>query len=182
MLKVERLFLEQYQDTIIKHFSAKRNRQNIFKSEIRPDFERSIEYTGLDGKSALEEVRRIYGVSPRIIHFEIPDFGLFKIYSSGQFCIEKGGVNAKRYLLKVTEFATEDAILTRKTIESSNFKKLSVETQRKVLLFPKLKPWQIKFSTPVDFEAGQGLVDTLRENNFEMFNHVLEKGSLTLTG
>jgi hypothetical protein len=182
MIKVERMLFETYPDSIIKYFSAKRSRQLIFKSEIRPEYERTIEYTGLDGKSALEEIKHLYGVTPRNILFEIPNFAVYRIHTSGQFTMAKGVRKAKRYLLKIVDFALEDALSTRKTIESSSFKQLPIETQRKVLLFPKLTPWQITFSSKVDFDEGEDLVEILKNNNFDLFGHVLEKGSLTLNG
>jgi hypothetical protein len=167
---------------IIKYFSARRSKQLIFKSEKRPEYERSIEYRGLDGEDVLEELKPLYGVTPRSIHFEIPNYAIYKIHVKGHFSITRGSAKARRYLLKIVDFALEDALSTRKTIESSSFKQLPIETQRKVLLFPKLKPWQIKFSSSVDYDEGNALVDILKANGFDVFNQVLEKGSLTLNG
>lgn len=182
MIKIERMIFEAYPDAIIRYFSAHRNRQLIFKSEKRPNYKRNLEYRGLDGKNVLDEVKSLYGVTPRNVHFEIPDYAVYQIHTSGQFTISKGGSNARRYLLKIVDFATEDALSTRKIVESSSFKQMPIETQRKILLFPKLKPWQITFSSNVDFEEGRALVEVLEENSFDIFSHVLEKGSLRLNG
>jgi hypothetical protein len=182
MIKIERMLFDAYPDTIIKYFSARRSKQLIFKSEKRPEYERTIEYTGLDGREVLDELKPLYGVTPRNVHFEIPNYALYKIHVRGHFSITKGGGKARRYLLRIVEFALEDALSTRKTIESSSFKQLSIETQRKVLLFPKLKPWQITFSSDVDFDEGNALVEILKTNGFDIFGQVLEKGSLTLNG
>jgi hypothetical protein len=182
MIKVERMLFDAHPDTIIKYFSARRSKQAIFKSEKRPEYERTMEYRGLDGEKVLDELKYLYGVTPRSIHFEIPNYAIYKIHTSGQFSIAKGGGKARRYLLKIVEFALEDALSTRKIIESSTFKQMPIETQRKVLLFPKLNPWQITFSSNVDFDEGKDLVEILKENDFDIFNHVLEKGSLMLNG
>jgi hypothetical protein len=67
-------------------------------------------------------------------------------------------------------------------VESASFQLIPIETQKKVLLLPKLKPWTIRFSVPLDIKEGQNLVDTLEENGFNVFSHVLATGSLRFNG
>jgi hypothetical protein len=180
--RLDEMLLESHPGTLITYFSARRNRQSALRSEIRPDYERSFEYYGNDGRNVLEELKHAYGITPRSIHFEIPDFAEFQVHNSGQFTLSKGESDARRFLLKIVDFAMRDSLLMRKTVESGDFRLIPLETERKTLLFPKLKPWLIKFSLPLDFREGENLVDILQDSDFDVFNHVLAPGSLRLNG
>lgn len=181
-LKIETMLTDAHPGTFVRYFSAHRNRQFALRSEIRPEFERTIQYHGNDGKNVLEELKHAYGVAPRSMHFEIPDFAIYEISNIGQLTIAKGENNARRYLLEIVDFAMKDTLLTRKTIESADFKLIPIETHRKILLLPKLKPWRIKFGTPLDIKDGENLIEILKESQFDLFNHVLAQGSLRLNG
>jgi hypothetical protein len=182
LLKIERMLLDANPGTFVRYFSARRRRQSTLKSEIRPEYERTIEYSGKDGKNVLEELKHAYGVSPRSIHFEIPDFAIYQIHNIGQLTVAKGESNARRFLLEIVDFAMKDTLLAKKTVESADFKLIPIETQRKILLFPKLKPWRIKFSSPLNLKEGESLIEILQESDFDVFNHVLAQGSLRLSG
>jgi len=182
LMKIETMLLAAHPGTFIRYFSARRNKQFALKSEIRPEYERTVEYHGNDGKNVLEELKHAYGVAPRSIHFEIPDYAIYQIHSVGQLTISKGENDARRYLLEIADYAMKDTLLSRKAIESADFKLIPIETERKVLLFPKLKPWQIRFGTPLDIKEGENLVEILRESQFDIFNHILAQGSLRLNG
>jgi len=182
LIKIETMLIDAHPGTFVRYFSARRKRQFALKSEIRPEYERSIEYYGNDGKNVLEELKHAYGVAPRSIHFELPDYAIYQIHSIGQLTIAKGEDNARRYLLEIVDFAMKDTLLTRKTIESADFKLIPIETERKTLLFPKLKPWRIKFGTPLDIKEGESLIEILKDSQFDIFNHVLAQGSLRLNG
>jgi hypothetical protein len=180
--KIQDMLLESHPTTLITYFSAYRNPKSSFRSEIRPEYQRSIEYRGSDGARVLEELKRAYGVLPRSMHFEIPDFAIYHVHNSGQFTLAKGEENARRFVLEIVDFALKDTLVTRKIVESANFELIPMETHERTFLFPKLKPWLIRFSSPINIEEGLNLVDILRNNEFEVFNHVLTKGSLRLNG
>jgi len=182
LMKIETMLVNAHPSTFVRYFSARRNRQSALKSEVRPEYERTIEYYGNDGKNVLEEVKHAYGVAPRSIHFEIPDYAIYQIHNVGQLTIAKGENNARKYLLEIVDFAMKDVLVTRKTIESADFKLIPIETERKTLLFPKLKPWLIRFGTPLDIREGENLVAILQDSGFDVFNHVLAQGSLRLSG
>lgn len=180
--KIEKMLFDAHPSTLIKYFSASRSLQSSLKSEIRPDYERNIEYRGNDGKKVLEELKHAYGVTPRSIHFEIPEYATYQVHNVGHLTIVKGEENARRFLMEIVDFAMKDSLLTRKIVESADFQLIPVETQRKVLLFPKLKPWVIRFSVPLGIKEGENLVEALEHNGFDVFNHVLAEGSLRLNG
>jgi hypothetical protein len=180
--KVQSLILETHPGAFISYFTARRNRKAALKSEVRPEYERTIQYRGKDGKESLEELKYAYGVAPRSIHFEIPGFAEYHISSVGHLAIAKGNENARRYLLELTDFTMKDSMVARRIIESADFQLIPIETQRKTMLFPKLKPWLIKFGSPIDIKDGENLIEILQNSNFDVFNHVLAQGSLRLNG
>ena len=180
--KIQSMLFETHPSALVTYFSAYRNRRFSLKGDIRPDYERTIEYRALDGKKVLEELRHSYGVLPRSIHFEIPEFATYYIHSIGHFTLAKGEESARRFLLEIADFAMKETLLTRRTVESADFQLIPIETKRKTFLFPKLKPWIIKFSGPINIQAGHDLVDILEENSYDTFNYVLTEGSLRFNG
>jgi hypothetical protein len=182
LIKIETMLFDLHPSTIIKYFSAARGPQSSLRSETRPEYKRTIEYHGNDGKQVLEELKYAYGVTPRSIHFEIPDYAAYQVNSIGHLTFVKGEENAKRFLMEIVDFAMKDTLLTRKIVESADFQLIPIETQTKVLLFPKLKPWLIKFSTPINIREGENLIKVLEDNGFDIFNHILAEGSLRLNG
>jgi len=182
LTKIETMLFDMHPSTFIRYFSATRGPQSSLRSEIRPEYKRTIEYHGNDGKQVLEELKYAYGVTPRSIHFEIPDYAIYQVHNIGHLTIVKGEENAKRFLMEIVDFAMKDTLLTRKIVESADFQLIPIETQTKVLLFPKLKPWLIKFSIPIDIREGENLIKVLEDNGFDIFNHILAEGSLRLNG
>jgi len=180
--KLDKMLLESHPGTLITYFSARRNRQSALRSEIRPDYERSIEYYGNDGRNVLEELKHAYGVALRSIHFEIPDFAVYQVHNIGQFTLSRGQNDARKFLLEIVDFAMRDSLLMRRAVESGDFRLIPLETKRKTLLFPKLQPWLIRFGLPLDFKEGENLVSILQDSGFDVFNHVLAPGSLRLNG
>ena len=180
--KLENMIFEKHPTALITLFTAYRHQQSFLRCEIRPEYKRTIEYRGRDGARVLEELRDSYGILPRSIHFEIPSFAVYQIHNSGHLTITRGDETARRYMLEIVDFTMKDTLLTRKIVESADFKLVPIETQRKTYLFPKLRPWIIKFSSPIDIEEGRDLVSILLDNKFEVFNHVLIKGSLRFNG
>lgn len=180
--KIQDALFQAHPTTLITYFSAYRNFKSSLRSEIRPEYQRTIEYRGNDGAKVLEELKQAYGVLPRSIHFETPDYAIYHIHNIGQFTLAKGEENARRFMLEIVDLAMKDTLITRKIVESADFKLIPIETKTKTLLFPKLKPWLIRFGTQIDIEEGQNLIDILKENEFEVFSHVLAKGSLRLNG
>lgn len=180
--KIQDMLFQIHPTTLITYFSAYRHFKSSLRSEIRPEYQRTIEYRGNDGAKVLEELKLAYGVLPRTIHFETPDFATYHIHNVGHFTLAKGEENARRFMLEIVDLAMKDVLITRKIVESADFELIPMETQTKTFLFPKLKPWLIRFSTEIDVEEGQNLIDILEDNEFEVFSHVLAKGSLRLNG
>jgi len=166
----------------ITYFNAYRSSRFSFPSEIRPNFDRSIEYYGDDGRKTLKEFKQFYGVLPKIIRFSVPDFAAYQVHNGGQFTLYGDGEEQRRFMLKIIDVAMKDILLTRRVIETSSFELIPIETERRVFRFPKLTPWIIRFSRPVEYLKGEDVISVISGGNFSVFNHVFAKGSLRLNG
>lgn len=180
--KLENMIYEAFPSTNIPYFLAYRIREFSYRGEIRPNYDRTIEYNGLDGRTTLKEFKQFYGVLPRIIWFNIPEFATYRIHSVGQFTVIGDGASPKKFLLEIIDFAVKDALLAREVVESASFELIPIRTEKKTFQFPKLTPWVIKFSSSIDYSKGEDLLTVLSNKNFNVFNHVLAEGSLRFNG
>lgn len=87
--------LEEYEDVDITEFKSLRI-PDLADAEIRPEYDRTIEYKGRDGRQTLKEFRQYYGVVPVRLQYEHEDIE-FKMDSSGKFTLKK--VNEKTFNL-----------------------------------------------------------------------------------
>jgi len=166
------------------YFTAKHIPQFAKRGETRPDIRRTITYSGDDALQTLEEVRRYYGVSPRVMRYRIPSIGDYEIKNTGYFTLIKAETPApaKKFLLSLVDFASVQVLRSRQIIEKSDFKLIPLKTERKVFEIPKLIPWVIRFGKPLSFEDAGSLVESMAANGYTIFNHVMAKGSVRLNG
>ena len=83
----ESLFHEEFH---MSYFTAVRNANTHIKAERRPDFDRTIQYTGADAKITLREFEYLYGVYPKIIEVQIGLSSGFRIDGQGILTIRPG--------------------------------------------------------------------------------------------
>ncbi|MCK5291411.1 MAG: hypothetical protein KAR39_05305 [Thermoplasmata archaeon] len=56
----------------------------------RPEVERSLQYGGEDGLKTLEEMKKEYGIMPKIVEFSIPNVGGYRIDNRGIVTVRQG--------------------------------------------------------------------------------------------
>lgn len=183
-LELKNNIKENYPDSFCNHFNAKHFAKFAKKGEIRPNVDRTIIYYGNDALDSLEEFTDFYGVSPRIMVYNIPDLGTFEIKNTGCFTLTSpvNVVESVRYLLNLVEITSVNVLRARKIVESSDFVLIPFRTEKKVFEIPKLIPWRIKFDNKIGFRDTNLLVERLNENGYSLLNSILVEGSVRLNG
>jgi hypothetical protein len=143
MKKIKDDLESQFDDLIITYFSAQRALNTDINAEFRPDVERTIQYSGDDGKRALNEMEYYYGVLPKILDIKLPNGIAFKIDNKGIITLRSGTL---KDIFKIIEDVINRAIQVRNAIQKSNYEirwfgrnnRFSNAIQ---------KPWSIKLKT-----------------------------------
>ena len=182
--KIKQIILEYEPFAKCTYLSTKYVPQLTMKSQIRPNIEKRIIYYGDDGLETLEELRQYYGVYPTVMRYYIPNMGIYEINCNGIFSLwaEEKMVASRRFLLHLCNVAISEVLRSKKIIETSSYKLIPVETDRKIFKIPKIIPWIIKFSHEIEFIDSESLIEIMSDNNFSLFNEVREKGSIRLNG
>ncbi|MFC6838419.1 hypothetical protein [Halomarina ordinaria] len=83
--KMNEMVLSKYEEVDITEFKSKRI-PDLADAEIRPEYDRTMEYKGRDGRQTLKEFRQYYGVVPVRIQYEHEDIAL-RIDTNGKFTL-----------------------------------------------------------------------------------------------
>ena len=93
--------LEEHENVDITEFKSRRI-PDLADAEIRPDYDRTIEYKGDDGRQTLKEFRQYYGVVPVRLQYEDRDIA-FKMDTTGKFTLKKINDQTFTLLFKLVE-------------------------------------------------------------------------------
>jgi len=106
--KMHQRVLDEHEDVDITEFKSRRI-PDLADAEIRPDYDRTIEYKGGDGRQTLKEFRQYYGVVPVRIQYEGHTLG-FKMDTSGKFTLRKINDDTFSLLFKLVEEVLEHVL------------------------------------------------------------------------
>jgi hypothetical protein len=112
--------LEEHEDTNITEFKSRRI-PDLADADIRPDYDRTIEYKGDDGRQTLNEFRQYYGVVPVRIQYESADI-TFKMDTSGKFTLKKINDRTFTLLFKLIEEVMEHVLEVQEVSERIRFR------------------------------------------------------------
>ena len=177
MEEIKDAFINKYENLEITNFTAKYSSTIGKESYIRPLYDRTIEYSGEDGKETLEEMKYYYGVSPTMIHVKIPKDISFRIKNEGIFTFYKGEVGSIKILFELMEEAINKSIQFLVAFKQISFKMLPVETETKSFDVPVATPAlitlknKLSYSEIDKFEKGCSKIGTI-------INSCAEEGSL----
>lgn len=177
MERCKNKILTDYPDSRITHFFAKRFLHYKLQCDIRPDIERSMEYRGIDGKEALAELKKAYGVFPQSVSFDVPDIGSqFKIKNNGLFAFRRGSLT---YLLSLIDFAHNELLLTKKAVEQS-YTRLALTTRRYgSVTVPEINPLTISLSKTITAEDSINIITEItKEKSYAVVDDLIIEGSL----
>lgn len=177
--EIKRTILLEYPYTKIPFFSADRHSSSGLSAKIRPEYKRTFQYHGDDGRETLEELRYYYGVLPRSIQFRIPGVTDFQINHRGTFNYYGGDLNR---MFDHAERAVNLVLQVRRILEQSKLQVLDIETARKHLKVPYVIPWRIDFKRELSVTDAEVLVEAIQKNGFAVYNSVISQGSTFLDG
>jgi len=174
MHQITNHLIQTYDNLEIIQFSARRLQDSKVYARIRPYYHRSIQYSGADGKEALQEMEYYYGVLPRYIRIHIPNAIDFKVHEDGLFTYYGG--KQKNIFFDIISKSIEELISTMGAYRKSAFDFVSIETDRKSFEQPVSRPSLIhanlKFHEIENFEKG------LISRDYTIMKSVAMEGSL----
>lgn len=178
MKQITEELIDGYEDLVISEFTARRLPNSRFKSNIRPEYKRTISYWGSDGKETLLEFEYQYGVLPRKLEINIPEIIKFKIDEEGLFTFSSGNLNI---LFDILEKAVNESRKTMQAFNGSKFKVFPVETASCSFEIPSSTPVSINLVNPIAFHETEELKTELENKGYTIIDFVAQEGSLFLS-
>ena len=171
----DRLF-EEHDDLIITYFSAKRTPDSNIRAEYRPEVSRGIQYRGIDGRQALDEMEFYYGVLPKILEIWLPNGVAFRIDNKGIITLLKGNFGN---VFKIIESVIDKLIALRNAIGESNYTiyKVGINNQFTHMI---QTPWSVILPTRMRLDDIPGFCRALSEEewDFTVLEDMLLKESM----
>ena len=180
---VAKKIYEEYPLSYCSFFIATHRPEFQTKGATRPNYDRTIRYTGADALEVLNEVKQFYGVIPTTMGFSVPDFGSYQIRSDGIFThrspqIRKG----RRYLSHLANIILHDVLALKKIGDTASYQVIPVRTEKRVFEIEEITPAKISFGQKLEFGDAESLIQSLSRNGYAVFNHNLQEGSLIMSG
>lgn len=119
--KMNKQVLDDYEDVKITEFKSIRI-PDLADAEIRPEFDRIMEYKGRDGRQTLKEFRQYYGVVPVRLQYEHEDIE-FKMDSSGKFTLKRVNEETFNLLFKLVEEVLDHVLDIQDVTQKIRFQK-----------------------------------------------------------
>jgi len=165
------------------YFTATHSPEFRLKGATRPNIQRTIQYNGDDAISVLDEVKQFYGMIPTAIRYVLPGLGSYQVKNTGIFMLSgSNSEEGRRYLLHIADIVLNDVLILKKITDSVEYHAIPVKTDERTFAVPKMTPIKISFSRKVEFDDAEFLVQSLINNGYAIFNHVIQKGSLIMSG
>lgn len=141
--KMHERVLKEHEDTNITEFKSRRI-PDLADAEIRPDYDRSIEYKADDGRQALKEFEQYYGVVPTRIQYESPEIE-FKMDTSGKFTLKKVNSQTFNLLFLLVEEVMEHVLDIQDVSERIRFRTEFRQSGDLSLQIPDITAGEIEF-------------------------------------
>ncbi|MBU7025899.1 MAG: hypothetical protein HXS48_03075 [Theionarchaea archaeon] len=177
---IETLILSNHPEAQITYFSANRRFSSLIKSQIRPRFDRSIQYRGKDGSETLREFKYYYGVLPTVVEYTMDDIVL-RVNAEGIFTLKTANKQTIDLFLKLLDRIIEETLDLMKTAEELGFSSEKLETERKVLTIPCVEPGEIQMETKLTMEDAKEMLRSMEKEGFSAIDTLIDEGSLSLS-
>jgi len=108
----------------MNYFTAIRNASTKRSAEMRPNYNRTFQYTGMDAKSTLGELEIRYGVFPKIMEVRIGAKARFRIDDKGIVTLREGDSSLA---FSTLDYLIEKSLPVSKEVLSSKYEKRTIE-------------------------------------------------------
>ncbi|WP_424015195.1 hypothetical protein ACOZ35_04135 [Halorubrum xinjiangense] len=144
---IRRGIANKHPDVRIPYFTAHHSptSEDTIGGITRPDFERTIQYYGEDGRRTFQEVKSKYGVFPTNVRFKKPNGFKFRITNDGVFTINSGLSEP----LTIIQSSIDRLREVKSKIKTSDFDQVSNEFVSEQNL-EMSEPWGIKLESGLE--------------------------------
>lgn len=169
------------------YFSARHLPSYATRGKIRPDYKRTIVYHGTDGDAfdTLIDMREFYGVLPRIMRYRVMDVGEYEVQNIGLFTLryEYSQEISRLKLFEIVELVLNYILKQKEILDGAEYKLVPVKTKNKTFNIPTIKPWLIDFSSNLEDNIMDEIINILNEEEYPLYNYVSEiGGSFRISG
>ena len=171
---------ERYPAMRIENFIGRRNPNDRNECLHRPRFERRVNYTGLDGRDVLKELRHYYGVHPTKMNLNLAPTISLNLYEEGQFILRDINGETFSEVRHLMSLVRDDILSLYSTAKQLRFEARESETTLGTVNTPTIHAGEVTFeSGPI---TGPVAEDFLRgSSDFSFMDVILEEGSLSLS-
>ncbi len=177
---IENLIIAGHPEAQISYFSANRRFSSLLSSQIRPNFDRSIQYRGKDGSETLSEFKHYYGVHPTVIEYTMENIVL-RINSEGIFTLKTANKLTVDLFLELLNKIIDEILELMKTAEELRFSSERLETERKILTIPRVEPGEIQMEAKLTLEDAKEMLRSMEQEGFSSIDALIDEGSLSLS-
>lgn len=155
--KMHRQVLEEHEDVDITEFKSRRI-PDLADAEIRPDYDRTVEYKGGDGRQTLKEFRQYYGVVPVRIQYEDQNIE-FKMDTSGKFTLKKVNDQTFTLLFKLVEAVMEHVLEIQEVSQKIRFRTEERQSGNLNIKIPDVTAGEIDFEKSFNLLMAEEFMD-----------------------
>ena len=180
--KMNQTVLSEYEDVQITEFKSRRI-PDLADAEIRPQFDRTIEYKGRDGRQTLNEFKQYYGVVPVRIQYEHEDIGI-KIDTNGKFTLKKINEASFTLLFELVEEVLDHVLNIQEVSQEIRFRTERRQSGNLEIEVPNVTAGQIEFQKSFNLLMAEEFIQNAeaREDTPFTFTDVSKQaGSLDFT-
>lgn len=173
------IMLGKYDNMRVPEFKSERD-PNLADADIRPDVRRSIEYKGMDGRQAMDELRTRYGVVPVRVQYEHENVKI-KIDSSGKFTLKKLSTDNFNLLFELVDEVIEDVLELKEITRNIRFDREVVSSGNLDVTVPNIEAGEVQFTTDFTKALAEEFMTVSSEGGLFDFSFTdvhLEAGSL----
>jgi len=144
---IRRKIVQKHPDVRIPYFTAHHSptSEDSLDGITRPEFERTIQYYGEDGRRTFQEVKHKYGVFPTNVRFKKPNGFKFRITNDGVFTINTGISEP----LSIIQASIDRLREVKEKIKTSEYEEVENEFVPSQNL-EMVEPWGIKLNNGLD--------------------------------
>lgn len=177
--KMNRRVLDEYEDVKITEFKSVRI-PDLADAEIRPEFDRVMEYKGRDGRQTLKEFRQYYGVVPVRLQYEHEEIE-FKMDTSGKFTLKKINEGTFNLLFKLVEEVLDHVLDMQEVTSNIRFRREQRQSGNLEITVSNVTAGEIQFDKSFNLLMAEEFVQnvSIRDDaDFTFTDVTMQAGSL----
>ncbi len=171
---------DRYPSMRITNFVARRDPNDQTESRWRPEFERRFNYTGLDGRDVLKELRRYYGVHPTSVHCDLAPGVSLKVYEDGRFILRDINQETFEELRQIISQIREDMLELRSTATGLHFDISALDTELGTVKMPNIQAGKVALNS-VDLTGPVADQFVKNARDFSFLDLSIHEGSLSFS-